>query len=46
MTYPKECINSKCNTIVFIEYSQLHLPLQCEKCINKKNNDKSRNSSR
>lgn len=34
---PKECINSKCKNIIFVEYYQLHLPLQCQSCINKRN---------
>lgn len=39
MTKPKECINSKCNNIIYVKDSELHLPLQCETCINNKNNE-------
>lgn len=35
-TKPKECINLNCKNIFFVENNKLHLPLQCESCINKK----------
>lgn len=34
--YPKNCVNNNCNKIVYTEKYNLHLPLQCESCINKK----------
>lgn len=37
-TVPKECCNSKCKNIIFVEKHNSHLELQCQKCINKKNN--------
>lgn len=37
MKKPKECINSKCKNIISVEERDLHLPLQCESCINSKN---------
>ena len=33
---PKECINSNCKNIIYVVDYKLHLPLQCEICINKK----------
>jgi|688.fasta_scaffold00217_50 hypothetical protein len=39
MSKPKECINSNCNKIIYVEDCNLHLPLQCEDCINKKLKD-------
>ena len=33
---PKECVNSKCNNIIYVEDYKLHLLLQCQSCINKK----------
>lgn len=36
MTKPKECINSNCKNVIYVKSSELHLPLQCESCINKK----------
>ena len=33
---PKECVNSDCIEIFYVEDSKLDLPLQCEKCITKK----------
>ena len=37
--YPKECINNNCNKTIYVEKHELHLLLQCESCINKKNNN-------
>ena len=34
MKKPKECINSQCKNIIYVEDYQLELPLQCESCIN------------
>ncbi len=36
MNKVKECINSKCNNKLYVNNNLLHLPLQCESCINKK----------
>lgn len=36
MTKPKECINFNCKNIMYVEEYQLHLPLQCQSCIDKK----------
>ena len=33
---PKECVNSDCTEICYVEEHKLDLPLQCEKCITKK----------
>ena len=33
---PKECVNSDCTEIFYVEEHKLDLPLQCEKCITKK----------
>lgn len=33
---PKECINSDCTEIFYVESNKLDLPLQCEKCIIKR----------
>ena len=33
---PKECVNSDCTEIFYVEDYKLDLPLQCEKCIIKK----------
>ena len=33
---PKECVNSDCTEIFYVEDHKLDLPLQCEKCITKK----------
>ena len=33
----EECVNSDCTEIFYVEDSKLDLPLQCEKCITKKN---------
>lgn len=33
---PKECINSNCKNIIYVKDSELHLPLQCNSCIEKK----------
>lgn len=35
-TYPQDCINSNCKKTLYIKKHELGLPLQCEKCINKK----------
>lgn len=32
---PKQCINSNCVNIIYVKESELHLPIQCESCINK-----------
>jgi hypothetical protein len=32
---PKQCVNSKCKNTFFIQNHKLHLPLQCENCVNK-----------
>ena len=37
MTIPKECINNNCKNIIFVPHYQIHLPLQCSRCIEKKN---------
>lgn len=34
--YPKDCINSNCKKVVYVEKHELYLCLQCETCINKK----------
>ena len=36
MKKPKDCVNSKCGNIIYVEDSKLHLMLQCQECINKK----------
>ena len=33
---PKECVNSDCTEIFYVEEHKLDLPLQCEKCITKR----------
>lgn len=33
---PKECVNSDCTEVFYVEDSRLDLPLQCGKCITKK----------
>ena len=33
---PKECINSNCTKILYVEDWQLHLDLQCDVCITKR----------
>ena len=33
---PKECVNSDCIEIFYVEEHKLDLPLQCEKCITKR----------
>lgn len=33
---PKECVNSDCTEVFYVESDKLDLPLQCEKCIIKK----------
>ena len=33
---PKECINSDYTEVFYVESNKLDLPLQCEKCITKK----------
>ena len=33
---PKECVNSDCTEIFYVEDYKLDLPLQCEKCITKR----------
>ena len=40
---PKECVNNNCKKVLYVEDFQLHLPLQCESCINKKSNEKQSN---
>lgn len=35
---PKECVNSTCRKVFFVSEKELCLPLQCESCINKRNN--------
>lgn len=37
MKYPKECIISECRNVFYVEFNELHLPLQCEECIEKRN---------
>ena len=37
---PKECVNSDCTEIFYVEEHKLDLPLQCEKCITKKEEQK------
>ena len=39
MKKPTECCNSKCKNIIFVEDYQLHLQLQCQECINKRNKE-------
>lgn len=33
---PKECVNNSCNNIIYVKEQELHLPLQCVTCIDKK----------
>lgn len=39
MKKPKDCVNSKCKNIVYVEDYQLHLSLQCQECIDKRNKE-------
>lgn len=36
MKTPKQCINTNCNNIIYVEEHNLHLPLQCQSCIDNK----------
>lgn len=36
MLKPKECANSNCKNIIYVEYNKLHMILICEECVNKK----------
>lgn len=38
--HPKECVNQNCKKIFFVKKSELHLPLQCSHCIEKRNERK------
>jgi hypothetical protein len=33
---PKDCVNSKCNKIIYVEKNKLHMMLQCDKCMEKR----------
>lgn len=35
--YPKQCCNNNCTNVFFIEKYRLHLDLQCQTCIDKRN---------
>jgi hypothetical protein len=35
---PKECINSNCNRVFYVPRYLIHLCLQCQTCIDKKDN--------
>lgn len=39
MDKPKECVNRSCRQIIYVPSNQMHLPLQCQQCIDKRSSN-------
>ena len=33
---PKECVNNTCKNIMYVPYYNMHLLLECDKCVNER----------